>query len=112
MTLEEIFSVVYVSTNANNIRRTAGQQTALNVSGAETQDFIAEKYRQAGLSVTVTSSTVTARLAGTSDRCFFITAGYASAAVPNRWCLSRKMKLFRKRRQTFIWSTLLPLQVR
>lgn len=81
MTLEEIFSVVYVSTNANNIRRTAGQQTALNVSGAKTQDFIAEKYRQAGLSVTVTSSTVTARLAGTSDRCFFITAGYASAAV-------------------------------
>lgn len=82
MTLEEIFSFFYASVNANNVRRTAdGYSRCAGVSEAEAVSFIAAGYRQAGLDVCVTSAAVTARLAGRSDRCFFVTGDCTSAPV-------------------------------
>ena len=82
MTLEGIFSFVYASVNANNVRRTADRYSRCSgVSEAEAVNFIATGYRQAGLDVCVTSATVTARIVGRSDRCFFVTGDCALAVV-------------------------------
>ena len=65
MTFEEIFSFLYASVNTASIRRAA--------AAGEKAAFIAETYRQADLEVCSDDTSVTARIRGTSDRCFLVT---------------------------------------